>query len=413
MLKKMLKGMVVLGAAALLAAPVQADTFEVNLYGASAQFKYWTDAADDFLEDATNGPGCAPGTAVNLQGKTTNTTPLDAGIAKCSVGGDTYIVRYVARSSVEGVFAVRGIDGTGEGADGCPADQRLFPTDIVSGAISGYSCQVANVGASDVAAETFNQKSKGCDVGPECVRDGSETILDLDVSGVSSGGLAEGRPVIVPFAFFANDDVPIDDINRPTAVAIYSGQMSNWSAVDPTVDLDVVACLRHAGSGTHATLDANVMRGEAALLTQEAFPGDGGLFDRGRQIETYFNLSSSNARDCCRAEAGWGAICYMDADKCGVDGTECDNTTTAMKRLTYNGAAPTAENIENGLYTFWSAQWLYYDDSATNPNATFIENLIAFGSNPDNIQGDRAQFWTGQAAMNWVKGDDFSLQIPK
>ena len=94
-----MKGIAIGGAAlTLMASTSAADTVEVNIFGASAQFKFWTADAPKFL---VNGLGCDSDDvfeATNDVQAEAGTHDRDAGIAVC-VGTDGFA----------------GISGTGRG----------------------------------------------------------------------------------------------------------------------------------------------------------------------------------------------------------------------------------------------------------------------------------------------------------
>jgi hypothetical protein len=135
-----------------------------------------------------------------------------------------------------------------------------------------------------VAGDSFVQESHGEKFGP---RGGG--WYEVGLSGVDCSGLTPHNPLIVPFGFFVNKGVTakqclppvatanqyeycmtdadcggaagscvtdtINNITRLQAVNIFSGYASNWSDFGGYfTEQPITACLRHAGSGTHATL---------------------------------------------------------------------------------------------------------------------------------------------------------------
>jgi ABC-type phosphate transport system substrate-binding protein len=197
------------------------------------------------------------------------------------------------------------------------------------------------------------------------------------------------------------------------ATAIFSGGVTDWSdfglnsaagfvngATQP-----IVVCMRHAGSGTHATLDAAVMRGDAFLLKDEHLPTDP-LVLAGVFPITYFNKGSSDMMKCIR-DCGDGAIGYADSDKNGEnpDGSEGDYPT--VKRLEYMGEDGIALNVINGIYDFWSAQWLYFRSDEDPAVKAKILELCDYAADPNNMPDSRRAFWTTQDELKVDKSDDF------
>jgi ABC-type phosphate transport system substrate-binding protein len=180
---------------------------------------------------------------------------------------------------------------------------------------------------------------------------------------------------------------------------LFSGSVTNWNQFNSSFpDEQIVICLRHAGSGTHATLDAAVMRGDWPLVTFEDPTGSfGGPI-------VYFNDGSSDLMKCVEQNAY--AVGYADADQSHGPGSSYAN----VKSLTYMGETASRENIKNGLYDFWSAQWLYEDP--TEPNYAVLHpvvvDLMNYASDPANLPSSKADWWATQNEMQVSKANDFA-----
>lgn len=435
MIKKMVKTAIIGGALLGMTAGANAETIDINIYGASAQYKFWTAAAADFLADQ----GCA-GTVY---------TAKDAddkhGIARCDdLNGDTVYIRYSSKASYDGIRSVQGLDPDGESGD-CADNEREMAdetnTSWSTGVVNGLSCEDVTIGASDVAAETFGQESHGLIYGP---KDSSSNVdEDREIYDITMDSDYEiYRPIVVPFAFFRNANsttpVPFDNMSRLMATAIFSGQVTDWNQFRPDLDedgtveetdtLDMVVCLRHAGSGTHATLDAAVMRGDYSLLTTEALPGSALVIAEVLPV-TYFNDGSSDMMRCVGGGGsksgyedydGIGAVGYADADKVKMsDGTaaapnniegEYHDTDSYgdVKLMTWQGEEAKKVNIVNGTYDFWSAQWLYVSPDESEDVADLVDALATYAEDADNLPSGKADYWASQDEMNVEKVSDFS-----
>jgi hypothetical protein len=185
--------------------------------------------------------------------------------------------------------------------------------------------------------------------------------------------------------------IPLDNISRLMATQIFSGQAWYWTDFGAWYNSDpIVACLRHAGSGTHSTLDWAVMRSAAKdwgwpLVTTE----------NAADPTVWFNDGSSDEMKCVNQLAG--AIGYADADQ--LEGNDNYPNVHALK---YNGVEPRRTNVRNGEYDFYSNQWLYFKADLTQ----FQKDLVAFASDPDNIPSSKAKFWSTQAEMVYNKTTD-------
>ena len=231
------------------------------------------------------------------------------------------------------------------------------------------------------------------------------------------------------------------------AVNIFTGQVSNWTDFGAGyVELPIVACLRHAGSGTMATLDYGVIKGHgwsaAPLVTTETYNGNSngaagpspytaidatwpadatipvtptwGAGDAAGET-IWFNNGSSDEMKCVNSQAG--SIGYSDSDQLTGSGP---GTYPNAAAVSYNGFFPNRVNIRNGLYDdFWTNEWLYYNPShiqSIYPSTytvyeTLIADLNSFAGNPANLTttsslGTKAEYWATQGEMAFEKNVD-------
>ncbi|MCK5481997.1 MAG: hypothetical protein KAJ06_12645, partial [Gammaproteobacteria bacterium] len=222
-MKKILKSAVIGASMLAMVGTAHAGKTQVNLYGASAQYKFWTAAAPEFLI-AT---GCD---AANVYTANSGLADRDVGVAVCigdtaygnlpansaggmggAYGSNTIVFTYTTFASFEGINAVQGLDPTG--LDGCAnAGHRLLPSetgmnlvtydllDPTLGDVVNCECLDVVLGASDVKPETFKQESHGLDLGP-C----GGVSYDSSVYNYSiPAGFIEYEPIVVPFSFFVN-----------------------------------------------------------------------------------------------------------------------------------------------------------------------------------------------------------------
>lgn len=388
MMKKMLMGTI---AGASLLALVGAANAEVNIniYGASAQYDFWNAAAKPFLETQ----GCT-----NVE-KATNSAKH--GITRGDCNGERVNIRYSAKASFDGIRSMQGIDP--DNVDTCDSEgysnfyRKMADeanTNFSTGLVNGTKCVDVTIGASDVAATTFKQQSAGNLNGH---LGGGRVTRIMDSTTIYDDGLTAYRPVCVPFAFFANNTVPINNVSRVMATAIFSGKISNWNELDPDyASQDVIVLLRHAGSGTHATLDAAVMRGDSALIPSQ--PSINNI-----NPIRWFYEGSSGVRDALAALAG--SIGYMDADQ---------TVAANVKQLSYEGEMATREAIAYGRYSFWSAQWLYEDPDEpdytnTHPWVVALDGFASDATNLTNYMPAKAAFWATQGELQVIKLNDFQL----
>jgi ABC-type phosphate transport system substrate-binding protein len=262
-----------------------------------------------------------------------------------------------------------------------------------TGQCTAKKCVTVTVGASDVPVECFAQESHGQKLGP---LGGGWIDRNFKTAPVFWTGAAPCKPLVVPFAFFVNDTVtkggnPITNITRDNAELIFSGQVYDWrdiADVDGALfDQEVIAvCLRHAGSGTHASIDAYL---DSALINREEVAAD---------HKFYHNNGSSDMMKCVNGSGTWtgsGAIGYADAD-------QSLSSYPNISILDLNGVAPSENTIKHGAYNFYGLQQLY-GVSASDP-------FCSFAGNPANISNP---VWVARCKMNYSRADGceaFGLQ---
>ena len=465
MFKKVIQGVVVGTAMFGLVGAAQAAEININLYGASAQFLFWNDMADDFLISK----GCSD--VVQDQ------QSANQGITKGTCGGDIVYFRYSSKASFDGIYAVKGAadtDSCGNAFQRKMVDETTCPWDGPGGDnCTGLKCVEVILGASDVAGSAFTQKSKGQLRGPDGGGEITRTFDKVDDSGLDSY-----QPNVVPFGFFAHktvtkakclgpdpkfptagavkavstwgyqcydsdndgksadcigyyqcvggscsggvnvgnpctranqcpdvtladtrcERIPLDNISRLQAVMIFSGQAWYWTDFGAWYNSDpIVACLRHAGSGTAAALDWTIMRSSAK---DWGWP----LVEEQNAVDptVWFNDSSSHMMNCVNTQAG--AVGYADADQ--LEGNANYQNVVALR---YNGVEPRRTKIRNGEYDFYTNQWIYGNPSRpayNNIKTSWVQPLMAFAADPANIPGNKAKFWATQDEMYFNRGTD-------
>ncbi|MFA7316510.1 MAG: substrate-binding domain-containing protein [Sulfuricella sp.] len=423
--------------ASVLAAATSAQALDLNIYGASAQYEFWKDEAPLFLQTpvANGGMGCDVATVKFGTLKYTNpingvTTDNGAAVGfNCQgAGGQTVNIRYSSNKSVEGPRAVMNMDPQENDTciTGNPTSDNLREMLTIDAAgVKTMGCHDVNLGASDVASEAFTQESHGFENGIYNQTDFNEVLDPATIPGASTPGMTYWRPIVVPFSFFANTALTdTNNLTRLQAVLLMSGNVSNWDQFGYTSNW-VVSCMRHAGSGTHATLDKAVMRGDKALAnTQFYLP-----FPAPTQT-ILFHTSSSELSKCVNENAlkgpGYVAVGYADTDKIvksiAADGSEVNTSYPSVKRLTYNGAgmgkvagsgtsnAPIKGEIANGIYDFWSAQWIYMDKAHESTAVYDAANtMMTFASKAANLPTAKKYYWLAAEELNVSKENDSVL----
>jgi hypothetical protein len=374
-----------------------AETYEVNLYGASAQYILWSSAAEDFLK--SDAVGCA---SISKYDDTAGKNY----VGECTKDGNTYRVRVSAKTSTDGILAVTGhrdlsVDSSSSNycADG--KERKMLDT----AATHTMTCEDVTIGAADVEYTSLTQHTYGAKYGPKTGQTATERNYQFDAPDVLSvateiSSFDHVQPFIVPFAFFVNKTVTdtngntIDNLSRLQVNALFSGKIKNWAALG-LQNRDVRLCLRHAGSGTHATLDLGVFRGDASLASKENNSGSVYGYSAAKPI-IWFNDGSSDLMKCLNGtyttETGAGAVGYADAD-------QSTSSYSNVARLKFQGIAPSKLAILNAGYDFWSLQNLYINpEDEIGLNASFIEYATNLETIPSTL--GVSTYWATAIELN-------------
>jgi hypothetical protein len=401
-------GLVVAGAAF-------ADT-DINVYGASAQFNFWSAQAQAWLESPTGG-GCTIGGTKSQSVTPTDNTPAgvlyhgakyfmaqDTSCANDPNGGGTITLRVTAFDSYDGLGSVSGqsdpflpdVSTTGPwgmiswpGAT-CTGNQRTM-LNSTSAAVfpTNYACETIILGATDVTPDLLVQTAQGTYIdGPKTTAfpyNFDLTAYPLPLSGVP---LNHYQPVVVPFGIFVNKGVTETTCIGGTnagAPCSAAGQCNSGScalAVPPqgapwpngaiqSLSLDMVSQLFSGRISNWNKLGAQFPNLPVAICLR--VPGSGTLatFDysimhrTGAALpefentigppEIWFNFTSGDMMNCINNVAG--AIGIADADQ--ANKTSGGSNGGTYGPVPYNGYPPSRANIRNGLYDFYSIENLW------------------------------------------------------
>ena len=428
------------GATLAFAGIASAATIDINVYGASAQYTFWKAYAPVWIKTQSGCSAASPTGAVA-------TVDGNNAIVYATCGGNTYNIRVGNKASFDGPLSILGDDsqaGSGKctstslgypGSASVAAHYRMMIDESTcSGAsCTGLKCERITVGASDVAGESFTQYSEGALHGTREAFNGDYLVRSFNGINTSSltdatGGCGTGshcaKPFVVPFAFMVNNSVKesgltIDNLTRMQAVLLFSGQIADWSQFGVGFTPQHVAvCLRHSGSGTHATLDYAVIKGNGwggVLSGLQNRPDDVANYDSTLPA-IYFNDSTGDLLTCLNNTAG--SVGYADADKAvsltvhtiktgsclaqlpSTSAIDCPNVT----EIAYQGEYASADAIKNGRYDFWTNEWAYKDPAYANQ--TLLTNFVNGANAASNIPASEVPFWVVSGQKIFDKATD-------
>ena len=457
-MKKLMIALAV-GAFVLSMAGVSSAT-DVNIFGASAQFNFWSAQAPIYLTSTSGtGPHCSSGfsqtTFVPKDNQTA--TPMVyyhgakyyiASASGCNtsvVPDGSLTIRVGAYDSVDGIQALLNVTNVTDVA-GCTGDERAMLHTTTSTGINASDCFPVTLAASDVDATsivesdfntqldgpsgppagTFGYTLPGKGVG------GTEINYDLgswsapgenyaagwDPTTVNMSTINNYHPFVLPFGIFANVAANSSDTtkqlqasltNLTTAMVqeIFAGKqtVSDWSefGVAPGTctgsNCPITICLRQPGSGTYAIFDNGVFDTVGigpSLLVNDKIAG----------TNAWFNNTSGDMTNCVNSIPG--AIGFMDADT-GTTGTN-------FYLLNLNGFSPIAvsgstsnPNVVDGLYErFFSLEHVFELNTNTGNSHTVIQNMLAYPNGWSYTQSNnpRQNVWVISTTMKWHKSAD-------
>jgi hypothetical protein len=462
----------ILAAASLAAVAGTAGAQDINIYGASAEFNFWKGAGIAFLQAAAPaglGCGTVSGAIKDPSGK--SFIIVGSGCSNSTVlGADTNVnFRVANKASYDGIFAVTNSSDSQGTPCGGANNARSMANAAASDTQAVDGCNVVTLGASDVPANAFVQKSSGPLQGPlPSGTQASITRVFNNGAGVDTAALGTlalntnyYQPVKVPFGFFLTSNVkaktcntlsptpgdfcnadidcgstgtpavpiagscnttsaPVSNITREMVTELFHGTLANWSSFAGFDSLPVTVCVRHAGSGSHATIDLALMNKAwgaawpASSITNKFWYNDstGDLLNCMREAQATTKTG--------RQTTVTGAIGYADAD---TDLTNGGLVASGViyGPLKYNGTYPNAQNIISGVYDLYADQTLYLAPTANTANSYGVTQKAATDllmsylndSTGSHLNGTSFRnFWAAAAEMKVGRsGNPFSYPV--
>jgi hypothetical protein len=374
------------------------------------------------------------------------------------VGSDgNVIIRTAGIASGEGALAVNGnnpLDSDlnlagNTGTATCANGYRLMANGSgftagnfwgASNKASELSCYKVHVGTTDLDVANIDQ-------GAFTASDlNTQYPLPADMLGSGSGNtdfttnLTYQESLAVPFQFIVNDSVTaqycydngvrmaeyfcsnvdqcgvnpvtghtrtcgsaetIENLSRLQAVLLFSGQVPNWQYFHPTFPNQKVSVfLRVPGSGTHAALEKTVINGGNTGWGNSIF----GYNNPAGTPSINYIATSDNMMDSVQATLY--SVGYVDADK------DPKTTHDNVRKLAYQGVWPSAANVRNGKYDFYTVSRMYTNTTTlgTGFESTIATQLKAFVLDPRNIPGVNVVSGAGTAVSPWTWSISAGLQ---
>ncbi len=159
--------------------------------------------------------------------------------------------------------------------------------------------------------------------------------------------LVDHQVGVVGIAAVTNKEAGVDSLTKEQLIDIFTGKVTNWKDVGGA-DQKIVLVNRPSSSGTRATFE-NFALGQKTEDIQGSIQEDASGTVKKLVGET-------------PGAIGYLALSYLD---------------DSIKAISYNGVAPTADNIAAGQYPVWAYEHMY---TKGEPNATvkaFLDYMLS------------------------------------
>lgn len=159
--------------------------------------------------------------------------------------------------------------------------------------------------------------------------------------------LVDNKVAGIGFALVVNKDVNVDSLTTKQIQDIFSGKIKNWKEVGGK-DEKINVVNRPASSGTRATFEKTIMK------DVKVNDGIGTTQDSNGAVEQAINSTPGSI--------SYLALSYLVGDK-----------KDSLKTLKIDGVEPTAQNIADGKYKFWSYEYMITKGEAKDAVKGFID----------------------------------------